>query len=674
MMAFLVTAYLNMLYFITIFISALLLFLVQPMVARVILPNFGGGAAVWSMCMLFFQVLLLGGYCYAHWLTKLFRPKVQLIIHAVLLGIALLFTPLDVQINMSGSSPQLAILMTLALSIGVPYFVLAANAPLIQRWFSYDKPTFSPYKLYALSNVGSLLGLLLYPFIIEPFVTLENQLLGWSVGYWLFVASSVSLLLLLARSLKGKSICTTNEDSRWTLSNFSLWTNLSALGVVTLLAVTSAMTQNISSIPFLWLLPLCLYLVSFIVAFGHESLAARRVWLIATLCALPLSILLFFFASMFSIGVQVVLFSLILVSTCMLCHGELARGKPASEQLTSYYLAMSLGGVIGGLLVNFLAPVLFEQFIEFPLVNLLALIVVVTLLNKAGAAKKYVYGAAAYLAICAIGFVAINNLYQRFDVAADRNFYGQLAVKDVQVGEFNERRLVDGTTSHGTQSLDSSFSKEPLSYYRRGTGISAAFETVQTKPINAVMIGLGAGTLAAYGRSGDKLEFLELNPLVRDYATEYFTYIADTRAQVSVVIGDGRQLLATTDDGSADLLVVDAFSSDAIPVHLLTAEAIALYASKLTDGGILALHISNSHLDLVPLTYSLAQHASLASAFVLTPAADATQNTTQWVLMSKHADTLQSSFIESVRTPWPDSVQNPVIWTDDYSNLLSVLK
>lgn len=663
-----------MLYFITIFISALLLFLVQPMVARVILPNFGGGAAVWSMCMLFFQVLLLSGYCYAHWLTKLLKPKIQLAVHAVLLGVALLFTPLDVQIVMGSGSPQVAILMTLGLSIGVPYFVLAANAPLIQRWFSYDKPTLSPYRLYALSNVGSLLGLLLYPFIVEPFVTLDNQLLGWSAGYWLFVASSVCLLVLLAKSFTRKLIETASEDSRWSFSNFLLWTTLSALGVVALLAITSAMTQNISSIPFLWLLPLCLYLMSFIVVFGHEFFAVRHVWLIATLCVLPLSILLFFFASMFSIAAQLVLFSLILISTCMLCHGELARSKPASEQLTCYYLAMSLGGVIGGLLVNFLAPALFDQFIEFPLVNLLALIVVVILLNKTAVAKKYVYSTAVYLALCAIGFIAINNLYQRFDVAADRNFYGQLAVKDVQIGEFNERRLVDGTTSHGTQSLDRSFSTEPLSYYRRGTGISAAFETVQTKPIKAVMIGLGAGTLAAYGRTGDKLEFLELNPLVRDYATEYFTYMADSQAQVSVVIGDGRQLLADTDDGSTDLLVVDAFSSDAIPVHLLTAEAVALYASKLTDDGILALHISNSHLDLVPLTHSLAQHVKLPSTFVLTPAVDATQNTTQWVLMSKREDTLKSSFIESVRTPWPDSVQQPVIWTDDYSNLLSVLK
>lgn len=666
-----------MLYFVTIFLSAFLLFLVQPMIAKVILPDFGGGASVWTICMLFFQALLLGGYLYAHGLIKWLKPRSQLIVHACLLLLAVTFTPIAVNTLSISYSPQMTILATLLISIGLPYFVLSSNAPLIQRWFAYDKPKTSPYKLYALSNIGSLIGLVAYPFIIEPFITLESQLLVWSVAYWCFVGCSLALIAMLVVKLRelGKS-SKDHQSTQYTVTVIP-WIGLSALGVVALLAVTNSMTQNISAIPFLWLLPLSLYLISFIICFGRERFANRQVWLGVTALSLPIGILLFFFASMFSIVAQLFLYGFILLAVCMLCHGELVRMKPDSSRLTLYYLAMSVGGVIGGLFVNFIAPWLFDQFIEFPLVIWLTLttLVVLTIVrgNKSHALTRF--GLPIYLIAAAVGFVLLNNLFQQYDVVAERNFYGQLAVKDVTVNGFNERRLVDGTTSHGTQSLNPANRDEPLSYYRRGTGVEAALSTLQQKgPINAVIIGLGAGTLTAYGNKADSFTFFELNPLVKDYANRYFTYLSSSKAEVKVNVGDGRQLLSRYGENDIDLLVVDAFSSDAIPVHLLTREAVALYANSINDHGIVALHISNSHLDLVPLVFGLAEEANLASAFAVTDATKSSDNTAQWVLLAKNGDVLQQPTIKKISSPWPSNTSQPVIWTDDYSNLLSVLK
>lgn len=666
-----------MLYFLTIFLSAFLLFLIQPMIAKVILPDFGGGAAVWTVCMLFFQSLLLAGYCYAYLLNRWLQPRLQLFMHGVLVLLAAFTLPIAVDTKMIETSPQFAILASLFSAIGVPYLILSANAPLIQRWFAYDKPTISPYKLYALSNVGSLLGLLVYPFVIEPYMSLKLQLDVWTGIYWLFALCSLSLIVMLFNRLDNSVGDKEKVIDGTKLVDISLWVVLSACGVVALLAVTNAMSQNISSIPFLWLLPLSLYLISFILCFSHEQVSQRRVWFIATAIALPFSLLLFFFASLFSISVQVILFSLILLSICMLAHGELARLKPAVSGLTVYYLAMSVGGVIGGLFINFGAPFIFDQFVEFPLINWCVLVLIFILMCKQymEVSKPVLWIALVYLLVNGGAFVSINNLYQRFDVVADRNFYGQLAVKDLQVNGFNERRLVDGSTSHGTQSLNALDKSVPLSYYRRNTGVAAAIDSLQAKgKINALVIGLGAGTLAAYGKQEDTFEFLEINPLVKEYATSYFTYLSTSKADVSVTIGDGRQLLQLYPDDYAHVLVVDAFSSDAIPVHLLTLEALELYRDKIVDNGIVALHISNSHLDLVPLVYGLAQKTKLAAAFVLTQGDQRDENTAQWILLSKHPSVLDTIAINRVKSSWPRSIEHPVIWTDDYSNLLSVLK
>jgi len=669
-----------MLYFITIFLSAMLLFLVQPMIAKVILPSFGGGSAVWTTCMLFFQCLLLGGYCYAHGLIKWVKPKQQVIVHIGVLLIALLATPLavgDIDVN---SSPQMTIFLILLTAIGLPYFVLSANAPLMQQWFSYQHATISPYKLYALSNIGSLLGLLLYPFVVEPFVSLEDQLMIWSIGYWAFALCCGLLALRLFIKADLITLLPKSALENLTAKRVSIWVLLSAFGVVALLAVTSSMSQNISSIPFLWLLPLVIYLLSFIICFGKEAWTSRKVWYSALIISLPFTFLLYFFASVFPIALQVLLYSFIIASVCMVCHGELVQLKPAANRLTAYYLAMSVGGVVGGLFVSFIAPLIFDQFVEFPLIVWLSFLVGGVLSWQA--LEKYrnkITWSTASISIATLAmFVFVNAKYQQYDVVSDRNFYGQLAVKDIKVGDINERRLVDGTTSHGTQSLDKALSTTPLSYFRKNTGVAGAISAMQdTGSIDVTIIGLGAGTLAAYGREGDSYHFLELNPMVGEFAQEYFTYVSDSNADVDITIGDGRALLQQNQNMGkkpSDLLVIDAFSSDAIPLHLLTIEAFELYRKRIKHKGIVAIHISNNHLDFVPLIYGIANKLGLHAEFALTPQDGMTNNMAQWVLLANEAEVLSHNAIDTVSTPWPSSVSTPILWTDDYSNLLSVLK
>jgi len=669
-----------MLYFLTIFLSALLLFLVQPMIAKIILPSFGGGAAVWTTCMLFFQCLLLGGYCYAHGLITFLKPKKQFLTHGLLLSVALLVTPISLDLISISDSPQLSILLILLMTIGLPYFVLSANAPLIQRWFAYEHQQLSPYKLYALSNIGSLIGLLLYPFVVEPFFTLDAQLMLWSGGYWLFVLCC--LLLIGHLTLKSEKLTNNfvTHLKNFTTARMVLWILLSSIGVIALLSVTSSMSQNISSIPFLWLLPLVLYLISFIICFANEAWISRKLWYAALVMSLPITFLLYFFSSLFPLVVQLLLYSFVLFSVCMVCHGELVRLKPEKENLTAYYLAMSVGGVVGGVFVSLIAPTLFDQFIEFPLVVWGCFVVGAVLSwHSLQFLRTKILWCALSIALFFGGlFVFVNSLYQQYDIATGRNFYGQLAVKDIKINNLNERRLVDGTTSHGTQSLDSKLSKTPLSYYRVNTGVAVAIKALQQREsLNVSIIGLGAGTLAAYGRTNDNYHFLELNPMVSEFAHQYFTYIENSNAEIKVSIGDGRQLLSNNQlfsDDDLDLLVVDAFSSDAIPTHLLTTQAMKLYKQRIKHDGIIALHISNSHLDLVPLVYGLAQRSGLNAVFVLTSADAKEKNMTQWVLLAEDESVLNNMAIEDVRTRWPNSIKSPVVWTDDYSNLLSILK
>ena len=696
-----------MLYSIIIFLAAFLLFQVQPLIAKMILPFFGGGAAIWTACLLFFQAFLLFGYLYSHCLTKLNSITKQVTVHAVLLIMSLYFLPInlrDVDFTVDVNMPMKDILMLLMMLVGPPYFMLATTGPLVQRWLSYLDVHKLPYKLYSLSNIASLLALLSYPFLIEPLLTTEKQSFLWSIAYLGF---SLAFLILCFVMIKQKNLCLAGEARIQTTGGsnkkeYILWLLLSAVGVLLLVSTTNAMTQNVPPVPFLWILPLCIYLLTFIISFHSPHWYVRWYWFVLFVIASFAAILLFFIGSQFDIITQIVLYSLVLLSACMICHGELARLKPAVERLTLFYLNISIGGFLGSLFVALVAQNIFSQFFEFPLAvfSVYILFAASVLWHKTKSshktnqsnikepgsasllgmskAKVLLSTSAISLLLLLILFSYLNGLFSHTNILNARNFYGILSVKDVIIDGETERRLIDGTTSHGTQSLQPEKKQIARSYYRSNTGVAIALEQLgRNRKINAGFVGLGAGTLAAYGRTGDNFTFYELNPNVVRIANSHFSYLSQTKANIEILLGDGRISLA--DDmalnGSRQyqLLVIDAFSSDSIPIHLLTKEAFDLYWQHISNDGVLAVHISNSHLDLTPVVRGLAKALDKEIFYVKTEAAHQGQHEVEWVLLANKAGSLSNN-LYSFSDNWPSSANETFLWTDDYSNLLSVLR
>ncbi|NQZ20558.1 MAG: fused MFS/spermidine synthase [Colwellia sp.] len=689
-----------MLYLAIIFLSAFLLFQVQPLIAKLILPFFGGGAAIWTACLLFFQAFLLLGYFYSHCLTQLKSVKMQLSIHLGLIALSLLTLPIGMSLFTYVSpttAPLLSILLLLTSSIGLPYFVLSSTGPLIQRWLTYVEVGKLPYQLYSLSNVGSLLALLSFPFVFEPLLSTTQQSIYWTVGYGIFAGLIITLLwkmsqLSLTTSVDTKPMENNHSNHGIRLIDKVLWISLAMVGVIILVATTNAMTQNIPPVPFLWILPLCLYLLTFIVSFHSPKWYVREYWFALFVLTACLALLMHFIGSQFDIVSQVIIYSCILFIACMICHGELARLKPAVEKLTLYYLFISLGGFLGSAFVAFIAQNIFEQFLEFPLAIisvfvLLALSVFIQL-DKHVKKQTWLIPINIILAVSfTLGLVYLNTLFIKTNVFSERNFYGILSVKDVEINGKIQRRLIDGTTSHGTQSLASGEAKTPRSYYRKNTGVALTIEqltrqrVLKGQSLNAGFVGLGAGTLAAYASAGDDYIFYELNPAVISAAQNYFSYLADSAANIELVQGDGRVSLQKQldSDGSQqfDLLVIDAFSGDSIPQHLLTQEALALYFKHLKQDGILVVHISNTHLNLIPLVRGLANVLDKDIVYVKTKAKGSEEHDAQWVMLTNNQDFLNDARLKVYLSAWPreNSVEdNLIIWSDEHSDLLSVLK
>jgi hypothetical protein len=691
-----------MLYLAIIFLSAFLLFQVQPLIAKLILPYFGGGSAVWTACLLFFQAFLLLGYFYAHCLTQVKSVKKQLIIHSVFLLVSVLFLPIGIQdwgdISQT-SSPLQNILLLLTVSIGLPYFILSSTGPLIQRWLTYIEIGKLPYQLYSLSNVGSLLALISFPFLFEPLLTTTQQSNYWTFGYGCYALLLVTLLLKMSKlsftsveqstqQALDKSVVTT------TLLDKVLWIALAMVGVILLVASTNAMTQNIPPVPFLWIVPLCLYLLTFIISFHSSKWYVREYWFALFVLTACLALLMYFIGSQLDIISQVVIYACILFSACMICHGELARLKPQVQQLTLFYLFMSLGGFLGSAFVAFIAQNIFDQFLEFPLaiISVFVLLALSIYSQRNTAIKTQTWLVASNLILAVsftVGLFYLNTLFVKTNVASERNFYGILSVKDVEVNNKVQRRLIDGTTSHGTQSLEKGNEKTPLSYYRKNTGVALTLEQLtkqrvqegSAQNINAGFVGLGAGTLAAYGNKTDHYIFYELNPAVIFAANNYFSYLKDSAANIEVVLGDGRVSLTQQfeDSGSKqfDALVIDAFSGDSIPQHLLTKEALLLYFKHLKKDGVLAIHISNSHLNLTPLVRGLADVLDKEIVYVETLADKENEHNVQWVLVTNNEFFLNDARIKIYASAWPMpniGEKSRIIWTDDHSDLLSVLK
>ena len=668
----------------TIFASAFLLFLVQPIIAKQILPWFGGSAAVWTTCLVFFQTALLAGYAYADIVVRRLAIRKQTLLHVVLLAASLLVLPIvpGAFWKPSGAeNPAWLILGLLTITLGLPYFLLSTTSPLLQAWFAQRYPGRNPYRLFALSNFASLLGLVGYPFLIEPWITTRVQAYSWSAGYVVFVVICAATAWHSRRTAP-VSIATADREipdephPRFpSLPRSLLWCSLAATGSVLLLSVTNHITQNIAAVPLLWIVPLTIYLTTFILCFDSSRWYPRELLLPAV--AATLGVMAWCLADprlTHELELQLAVFCGGLFVACMFCHGELARLKPAPRYLTHFYLMVSLGGAIGAALVGIVAPLTLPAHFELAL----GLIATAALLMWQVRRDPLVFGALAFVAISAtIGCAAwaVVNFYDATIVTA-RNFYGVLRVQETGVNEVNRHRtLVHGTIMHGLQYLAPQFRRQATSYYTASSGIGRLLDTLHPRkePLRVGVIGLGTGTLASYGTPGDLYRFYDINPDVIAIAKRDFTYLSDSEARIETPLGDARLTLEREPPAELDLLVIDAFSSDAIPVHLITSEALALYAKNIKPGGVIAFHVTNRFLDLVPVVKALADEHGMQAVWIHDEAEDVLASRSDWVLVSNNRTLLEQPRIAGAASeiePRPDWR----LWTDDFNNLFQVVR
>ncbi len=669
-----------LLFALTIFLSAFLLFQIQPMVAKMILPWFGGASSVWSVCLLFFQSVLLLGYFYAHVLHEVLAPRRQAAVHVILLLASLALLPIGADPSWKGATldqPALKVLGVLAAAVGLPYLLLSTTGPLMQAWYARRFADVMPYRLYALSNFASLLALLSYPLLVEPFLALSGQTWAWSAAYALFVAAccaTAASAWRAASDLRADAAPKEEAIDRPTRGECVLWIALAATASTLLLAMTRHLTQDIAPVPFLWVLPLAIYLLSFILCFE----APRYYWRPGFLTALPLAF--FGLDWIMSRGLPVPWMAALIVSTlfviCMVCHGELARRKPHPRHLTLFYLMLSIGGALGGLFVGLIAPAVFSAYFEFPLGLFLCALLVVVLLWPSGSWPWRIL-----LLACLLGYglrlaYQSRELVQHYQVTL-RNFYGQLRVSDRDEGEPAIKRvLAHGRINHGWQYLGAQHRRTATSYYCEASGIGRALQSLpEGVPRKIGMVGLGTGTLAAYGRAGDELRVYEINEQVLALARSEFSFLADTPARVVPVLGDGRLMLEREPPQGFDVLVLDAFSGDSIPVHLVTLEAMATYLKHLRPGGMLAVHTTNAYLDLHPVVARAAEHFGKTAVLYAyrQPAEEKICFTSDWVMVmsTERAVNLPEGMLPAERIEAKPGFRP---WTDSYSNLLGVLK
>ena len=757
-------------YRLTIFLSAFLLFEVEPILVKYLLPWFGGSSAVWTTSLLFFQLILLAGYGYSHVLGTRFQRRSQgrmhlalVLISLALMGAAALSRPTPITPGpnwqpVDSDSPVLHLLALLTVSIGLPYFVLSSTAPLLQLWFASDYRDASPYRLYSLSNLGALIALISYPFAIEPNLSVRDQALVWVA---LYAGFSIAMSICAVRHLyapEGSEISAidpTNDAARLvpTRTTYALWILLAACASLMLLATTSHLTQDVAPIPFLWLLPLALYLLSFIICFENENWYDRRIFHPALGVAVVLGCMVLC-NSYTGIVRQIVVFSALLFSICMVCHGELYRLRPDSKHLTAFYLMVSVGGAVGGIFAAIIAPHIFRGYWEFqlaigssvvllfmvllrepgswvhrrvPLISLGLLVAAFCLPALVGAISSkieftYKVGAASTVALMAMVafrksdtgiFRRPGSLVQfalsvallvvvtilmvtirasnQGSLFASRNFYGTLAVVDgdKSVPHWHYYAMRNGRIVHGRQYVDSDKRDSPTAYYGPGSGIgllmlgrtqSPGGSVSREGPLRVGVVGLGVGTVAAYGRPGDYIRYYEINPdviRVADDRNGYFSFLKDSQAKVEIIPGDARLSMGRElRDGQPqrfDILVVDAFSGDAIPMHLITQEAVATYLKELKPDGVLAFHVTNGYLDLKPALWELARHFKLQAAWVHDVTTSRMCANSDWVLLARNDQVLGQPTIAPHLRPL-DSGRRVRLWTDDYSNLFQALK
>ncbi len=689
-------------YGLTLFVSAFLLFWIQPLLGKRLLPWFGGSPAVWTSCMLFFQVLLLAGYGYAHLIAGRAR-RTQAVLHGSLLALSLATLPLlapSAWKPAADGRPLLRILGLLAAGVGFPCFVLSATSPLLQAWFGRSRPGESPYRLYALSNAGSLLALLAFPFLIEPSLPLRNQTGIWAAAYVAFAAlcgwCALAGLGAPSGAVEGGGPATPSVEQEPGAVRRTLWLALPACSSLMLLSATNQMCLDVAAIPLLWVLPLAIYLLSFVVCFHRPEWYVRPIFGILLAAALAWSCDVLVDGVFAPLGRQIASGSLTLFAVCMVCHGELVRIKPGTRHLTAYYGMIAAGSAVGALFVSLLAPVLFTGYWEYPVALMAAGLVVVVLTFVEGA--RFAYrgkSVRAWIVLCVplavLGLVLGSHLELAMtgNLEMARSFYGVLRVFENNRGDPRLHRvtLMHGRVQHGFQ-YQSPFRRNwPTSYYGPASGIGLALRyhpkrNEGPKTLRIGVVGLGTGTLASYGQPGDTMRFYELNPDVVRLCRKYFSYLSNSAAQVAVVPGDARiamqQENARGEDCRFDVLAVDAFSGDAIPMHLLTRECAEIYWSHLQPDGILALHVSSRYFDLTPVARGLVSvlpgEGTEASLVASPRRTDEGIEASDWVLLTANAEFLRTGAVRRAIRPWTEDDLPPVLWTDDYSNLFRLLR
>lgn len=728
-------------YSLALFTSAALLFLVQPMVGKMVLPSYGGSSAVWNACQFFFQIALLLGYAYAHVVVKWLGPRRQSVVHVVVLLVPLLVLPVTLAARsaaVDAVDPVLGLLLTLAWTVGLPFFALSSSSPLLQRWFaSTGHPAArDPYFLFAASNAGSLLGLFAYPLLAEPALTASEQSRVWSGGYALLVGMLLVVALWNWRGGRSDRVAgapladgTEPLPIQVTVRRRLFWLVASFVPSSLMLSVTQYATTNIGAVPLLWVLPLGLYLLAFVHAFARRPMVPQR-YLVR---ALPFVVLpfapLFFYPIRGAALLLVALHLLVFFTLALLCLGELAASRPAPQRLTEFYLLTAVGGAAGGLFNAVIAPALFTQITEYPLAVLLACFLLPG--SAAGpettrqrrrdlVAPLLVAGSAALVlgpivllhwensrllfallfAPCALICFGFKERPLRFalgygvllvalasyqsatagDVLFEvRNFYGVKQVLLDRAGEV--RSLAHGTVIHGSQYVDPARRDVPLTYFHRAGPLGDVFALYQRRPLQpqVAIIGLGAGAIASYARAGDRFVYYEIDPQVVQIARdrEDFTFLADSRGRIEVIIGDGRLALAEAPAHSFGMLIVDAFSSDSIPVHLLTREALALYSSKVEAAGWIVFHISNAYLDLAPVLGKLARERGLTSLIkddaALAAAAGGERAPSTYVVVGDLDPDAVQGLADAGWQPTRSDDRFPT-WTDDYSSIARLLR
>ncbi len=710
-------------YAISVFLSAFLLFQIQPMIGKFLLPWFGGTPTVWSTILLFSQVLLTAGYAYAYWLLGRMRKLLQGSVHLILLGISLLvllvtavawpspLTP-DASWRPQGdASPIWGILRVLLISIGIPFLLLAANSTLMQAWFHRDFRTPTPYRLYALSNTGSLLALLTYPIIFEPNFSLQTQAYLWTFAYLAFAIIAAYLAVRTYRwrqrdEMRESTEEQTAEATKPKVGLILLWIGLAACASVLLISMTSQITQEVAVVPFLWVVPLAVYLLTFILAFSGGYLYSRRVYLVAFfVVAIGSRMLLNIpFAS---IVAQVFVFMLLLFISCMLCHNELYRLRPDARYLPTFYLMVAVGGAVGGIFVTLIAALIFSTGfweLQWGLVACAILMAIVLQMERDETKRKRprksrrrgkqkrdlilkpVVIVLAALVLLLSGYVIfyMNSISTETEMAT-RNFYGVLRVwaLNEEQPELRAYQLTHGKTAHGFQFEGDDLSALPTAYFTPTSGVGLTILNHPNRPdaLRVGGLGLGIGIIGGYGVADDVFRFYEVNPDVIRIAEgegDYFSFLADSEADIEVVLGDARVSLEDEllrgGSNDFDLLVIDTFSGDTIPLHLLTQEAFEIYLSHLNEGGIIAINISNRLFDLARIIYRVADEFDLDAARIEDRGDGIQSYDSEWMLLTHNEAFLQLPAIDGRSLQPPADPTSVRLWTDDFSNLFQILK